>query len=243
MFQIHKMLRCQKISNTNSLVLIHHCMLRFDLSVSLFSFSLVLFARVFLFSLAPVYFFLLSSRASLRNRRPFHWNTVTHFQVPIRLEITRSYPIWFTHFSRLCMTFVRMTFFLSLSFYCDAESMISRIHYPSHSCSLMSAQYPSSFLKRSIPPHSFLHRRCTRLLLPFPLSFFLSNSSSSLIFGYLLFSASLFRFFLSALPTFFHLPRRLLAVAVASRGNHLTYHITRNNFVSQIRIFRHPFRN
>lgn len=42
-------------------VSIRHCMLRSDLSVSLFSFSRALFARVFLFALATVYFFLLSS--------------------------------------------------------------------------------------------------------------------------------------------------------------------------------------
>lgn len=95
---------------SENLVLIHHCML---LSVSLFSFSLVLFARVFLFSLAPAYFFLLSSHASLRNRRPLHWNTVTHFQVPHPIRNHRSYPIWFTHFSRSS----RMTFFLSLSLF------------------------------------------------------------------------------------------------------------------------------
>lgn len=43
------------------LVRIRHCVLRSDLSISLFPFSRALFARVFLFSLAPVYFFLLSS--------------------------------------------------------------------------------------------------------------------------------------------------------------------------------------
>lgn len=97
---------------------------------------------------------------------------------------------------------------------------------------------------------------CTRLLLPRPLSFSLGKVPllslffilSSLILSHPPFSGlSSSRFFLSAPPTFFHLPRRLLAAtpAVATREKIIprALHYARCLHFSQSQFVRRPFCN
>lgn len=179
---------------------------RYSLSLSL---SLALFARVFLFSLTPVYFFLLSSARAYVTAGRFIETLVTRFQVP---RLARNLPRLSNPIYSL---FSIAPFFLSPSLTHDAKSAFSR-----HSSSLFrspGAQHPPSFLKRSILFSRLvvLHTpspSLPSLLLPRKSSSPLSVLHSSLILSHPPFPGLLSsRFFLSAPSTFFHLPRRLLA--------------------------------
>lgn len=171
--------------------------------------SLAPFARVFLFSLTLVYFFLLSSARAYVTAGRFIETLVTRFQVP---RLARNLPRLSNPIYSL---FSIAPFFLSPFLTHDAKSAFSR-----HSSSLFrspGAQHPPSFLKRSIlfSPLVVLHTPSPSppsLLLPRKSSSPLSVLRSSLILSHPPFSGLLSsRFFLSAPPTFFHLPRRLLA--------------------------------
>lgn len=144
--------------------------------------SLALFARVFLFSLTPVYFFLLSSARAYVTAGRFIETLVTRFQVP---RLARNLPRLSNPIYSL---FSIAPFFLSPSLTHDAKSAFSR-----HSSSLFrspGAQHPPSFLKRSIlfSPLVVLHTPSPSppsLLLPrkssSPLSLFFTLLSSSVI--------------------------------------------------------------
>lgn len=138
--------------------------------------SLALFARVFLFSLTPVYFFLLSSARAYVTAGRFIETLVTRFQVP---RLARNLP-------RLSNTIYSLfsiaPFFLPPSLTHDAKSAFSR-----HSSSLFrspGAQHPPSFLKRSIlfSPLVVLHTPSpSSALSPSPSEKFLSSLCSSLL--------------------------------------------------------------
>lgn len=207
--------------------------------------SLALFARVFLFSLTPVYFFLLSSARAYVTAGRFIETLVTRFQVP---RLARNLPRLSNPIYSL---FSIAPFFLPPSLTHDAKSAFSR-----HSSSLFrspGAQHPPSFLKRSIlfSPLVVLHTPSPSppsLLLPRKSSSPLSVLHSSLILSHPPFSGlSSSRFFLSAPPTFFHLPRRLLAAtpAVATREKIILAHcITQDVCIfPQSQFVRRPFCN
>lgn len=130
--------------------------------------SLALFARVFLFSLTPVYFFLLSSARAYVTAGRFIETLVTRFQVP---RLARNLPRLSNPIYSL---FSIAPFFLPPSLIHDAKSAFSR-----HSSSLFrspGAQHPPSFLKRSIlfSPLVVLHTPS-----PSPPSLLLPRKSSS----------------------------------------------------------------
>lgn len=210
------------------------------------SLSLALFARVFLFSLTPVYFFrLLSSARAYVTAGRFIETLVTRFQVP---RLARNLPRLSNPIYSL---FSIAPFFLSPSLTHDAKSAFSR-----HSSSLFrspGAQHPPSFLKRSILFSRLvvLHTpspSLPSLLLPRKSSSPLSVLHSSLILSHPPFPGLLSsRFFLSAPPTFFHLPRRLLAATrrwQRARKSFFAHCITQDVCIfPQSQFVRRPFCN
>lgn len=164
-------------------------------------FSLFTHARL----LFPTFF-----SASLRNRPAAslkHW--LRAFKFLVWLGTSRGYPIRFTHSFRSPPSFSLRPLPMTR----NRRSL--GIHHLSFA--LPGAQHPPSFLKRSIlfSPLVVLHTpspSLPSLLLPRKSSSPLSVLHSSLILSHPPFSGLLSsRFFLSAPPTFFHLPRRLLA--------------------------------
>lgn len=169
-------------------VRIRHCVLRSDLSISLFPFSRALFARVFLFSLAPVYFFLLSSPRTYVIASRF---TVMRFQVP---HLTRNHPQLSNPIYSLFNRPAWLSFFLSL-FLClllHRIDVLRCIRHLSLSCSPLVRSILLHFSRDRSSPFFSPPRHYTRLLLPFPLSVSDSSFSSSLILGHPPFSTPSF---------------------------------------------------
>jgi len=124
----------------------------------------------FSLSLTPIYFFLLSSLASLRNRRSLHWNTVTRFQVP---RLTRNLPQLsnpiYSLFDYVPYDLLSLSLFLSLSL--------------SLSLSRARSSAASSFISQEIDsPHSFLSRRVAHAFF-FPFLFLFSHPRSTALLG------------------------------------------------------------
>lgn len=130
------------------------------------SLSLALFARVFLFSLTPVYFFLLSSARAYVTAGRFIETLVTRFQVPRSwLGTSRGYPIRFTRSFRSPPSFSLRP----LSMTRNRRSL--DIHHLSFALPGRSILLHFSRDRFFSPPWSC----CTRLLLPCPLSFSLGK--------------------------------------------------------------------
>lgn len=142
--------------------------------------SLALFARVFLFSLTPVYFFLLSSARAYVTAGRFIETLVTRFQVPRSwLGTSRGYPIRFTRSFRSPPSFSLRPLPMTR----NRRSL--GIHHLSFALPGRSILLHFSRDRFFSPPWSC----CTRLLLPCPLSFFLgkvlllSHPQSSALLG------------------------------------------------------------
>lgn len=162
-----------------------HCMQRSDLSILLFPFSLAPFARVFFFSLTPVYFSSLSSPRAYVTADRFIETLLRAFKFFIWLEITRSYSIRFTHFSIVLHDLLLFSISLPLSLYLSfALTLRCRIYVLSHSSFSLAAPLVRSILLHFSRDRSSPFFSPLSLYTPSPFLFpslFLSRTPSPLL--------------------------------------------------------------